>query len=448
MAQENINYGSFPDDPAANTIRDAFIATQNNFDALFAGAANSNVSSIVAGTGITVNPANGVGNVTVNSTFNSLRVRSNTLSVSSLGGTLDGTTVIIPDANATLILELSSNTNSNSSLFNLTLAGNLAVNGNSITVPNASVTMANGNIILTNGVLQGNVAAIGGNGAIQFSDANGITTGTSVFYFDTSLSRVVTPSLSATQIIGGNSNITNGVFGNLDVGVANVTNLTVSNTLSGNTANFSNSVSAITFTGNLAGSLTNVGLSNRIVFYNTVGVSTGSANLTYNGTNLEFQNGTLLCANITGNLTGTASLATNVVGPVQSNISQVGNLNFLNVFGNAVVDSLSANVNVAGTFANFTNGLVANTLTLTNLEGSRANLQFTLTANNIVSNTIIQANGVQSNTVLAANYVGTPAVLFTSQTSDPASPVGGTVYFNSITGKLRLFNGLTWDNLN
>jgi hypothetical protein len=451
MAQENINYGAFPNDPLANTIRDAFIATQNNFDTLFAGTdANANVSQIVAGTGIAVSPANGVGNVTVTSTFNSLRVRSNTISVSSLGGTVDGNTIIIPSANATLVLELNSNTNANSSLYNLTVTNSLNLSGTGLSSANGNITLTNGNIVLTNGKLTGKVQATGGNGALQFSDANAVMTGTSGLYYDSALSKLVAPALAATQITGGDSNITNGVFTNLVVNTASATSVAVSGNISANNATFSGNISAIKVTGNVSGNLLTNTLANTIVFYSSNGTSTGSANLTYNGSNLTLVNGTIISANFSGNLSGIATSATNVLGGAQPNISEVGNLNYLNVFGNATVNNLFSNGTVSGAQGNFADVAVSNAITATNIAASRANLSISVTAGNITANSQLTTANLSANSGVFSTSVTANRVTFNSQTSAPSSPAGGTVYYNSITGKLQVYNGVlsVWQDLN
>lgn len=451
MAQQNINYGAFPNDPAANTIRDAFIVAQNNFTQLFSAAnAESNVSSIIAGTGISIAPANGVGNVTVTSTFNSLRVRSNTISVSSLGGIVDGNTIVIPDASATLILELNSNTNANSSLFNLDVAGNLTVSGNSISAGTANINLANGNITLTNGRLAGKVQALGGSGAIQYSDANGNMSGTSVFYFDTTLNKLTVPAMAATQILGGACNITDGVFSNLSSNVVAANTITVAGNISANHAVISNSVTAMTFSGNLAGNVRANALANSVMFFGTSGLSTGSSNFTYNGTNLTLSNGTFVCSAITGNLTGIASLATSVIGAVQPNIAEVGNLNFLNVFGNAIVNHFTSNSNVIGVDASFVSASVSNTLTVTNINSTRANLQLDLIAQNVNANATVNAVNINSVSGIFSNTVTSNSVVFSQQASPPLAPAPGAVYYNGATGKLQVYNGLlsVWQDLN
>lgn len=451
MAQENINYGAFPNDPAANNIRDAFIATQNNFTQLFSAAnAESNVSSIIAGTGISVSPANGVGNVTVTSTFNSLRVRSNTISVSSLGGTLDGTTVVISDASATLILELNSNTNANSSLFNLDVAGNFTVTGNSVTIPTATVDIGNGNVTLANGMLFGNVQAHGGAGAVQYTGSNGQITGNSSFFYDSVLNKLTVPAMDVTLITGATSNITDGVFSNLSVNSLGATSLTVAGNISANNAIIGNSISAANISGNLIGNVKSTAFANSVMYFNASGLSGGSSNFTYDGTNLSLTGGSFVCNTITGNLTGLASLATAVTGAVQPNIAEVGNLNFLNVFGNATVNDITSNSNVSGVHANFVSANVSNTITVTNISATRANIQLDVIAQNLKANMNMNAATVTANSGTFTGNVTANMIIFNSQPTTPASPVPGQVYYNGSTGKLQVYNGLlsVWQDLN
>lgn len=451
MAQENINYGAFPNDPAANTIRDAFIVAQNNFTQLFSAAnAQSNVASIVAGSGISVNPANGVGNVTVTNTFNSLRVRSNTISVSSLGGTLDGNTVVISNASSTLILELNSNTNANSSLYNLNVTGNLTVSGNTVTVPTASFVIGTGNLTLTSGMLLGNVQAHGGSGAIQFSGANGQVTGNSSFFYDSVLNKLTVPEIAVTQLFGAASNITSGVFSNLSANTITAGNIVATGNVSANNAVISNNLSAASISGNLVGNVSANALANSVMYFSSSGLSTGSSNLTYNGTNLVLTGGAFVCNAITGNLTGLASTATSVVGAVQPNIAEVGNLNYLNVFGNAIVNQITSNSNVVGVHANFVTANVSSNLAATNITATRANIQLDVIAQNVTANINMNASNVIAGSGTFTGNVSANIMVFNSQPTTPASPVPGQVYYNGSTGKLQVYNGLlsTWQDLN
>ena len=62
MSQNNIDFGTFPDDPSADAIRTAFTKVQNNFNQLFSASANTEVTSVnrTAGAGITVNYPTGL----------------------------------------------------------------------------------------------------------------------------------------------------------------------------------------------------------------------------------------------------------------------------------------------------------------------------------------------------------------------------------------------------
>lgn len=77
MAQENINLGSFPDDPSADSIRTGFEKTQNNFTQLFTTGLVAGVNYINAGTGITTNT--NTGNVTVSANISGVKFASNSL---------------------------------------------------------------------------------------------------------------------------------------------------------------------------------------------------------------------------------------------------------------------------------------------------------------------------------------------------------------------------------
>lgn len=81
MAQRNIDFGSFPDDPNADAIRTAFQKVQLNFTELYSQLGNTGVSSVnlTPGQGITVN--NPTGNVVVNANVYRVQVQSNTVGV-------------------------------------------------------------------------------------------------------------------------------------------------------------------------------------------------------------------------------------------------------------------------------------------------------------------------------------------------------------------------------
>jgi hypothetical protein len=87
MAQRNIDFGSFPDDPNADAIRTAFQKVQLNFTELYSQIDNTGVSSVnqTPGQGITVN--NPTGNVVVSANVFRVQVQSNTVGVGIGNGT-------------------------------------------------------------------------------------------------------------------------------------------------------------------------------------------------------------------------------------------------------------------------------------------------------------------------------------------------------------------------
>lgn len=72
MAQQIINIGALPNDGTGDPLRTAYGKINNNFTELYGGFA-SYVSKIVAGSGVTISPTTGIGEVTIN-LFQSLEV--------------------------------------------------------------------------------------------------------------------------------------------------------------------------------------------------------------------------------------------------------------------------------------------------------------------------------------------------------------------------------------
>jgi hypothetical protein len=72
MTQQIINIGALPNDGTGDPLRIAYGKINNNFDQLFE-AASMYVSKIIAGSGVTISPTTGIGDVTIN-LFQSLEV--------------------------------------------------------------------------------------------------------------------------------------------------------------------------------------------------------------------------------------------------------------------------------------------------------------------------------------------------------------------------------------
>ena len=133
MSQQNIDFGSFPDDPSADAIRTAFNKVQNNFDQLFGANANTTVTSInrTPGAGITVNYP--TGNVVVSANIACVQVSTSSLSIGR--GSNGFSNALITSSSQTLVVDIDpdqvysnyfADVNNGLSVFN----GNLSSNSN------------------------------------------------------------------------------------------------------------------------------------------------------------------------------------------------------------------------------------------------------------------------------------------------------------------------------
>ena len=401
MAQQNIDFGSFPDDPSADAIRTAFSKVQNNFDQLFGSEANTTVNSInrTPGAGITVNYPTGnvvisaniacllvattslrVGrgadntqsNVTITSSAQQLnididpdQVLSNTFATSGMGlanfnGTLTSNSYYQPNINTlgTLSsLDVSGNANFTG---NTNFTGNANFTGATVSLgSNANLRITGGNIgqyLQTdgNGVLSWAAGGGGGNGSpggintsVQFNDAGtfGANTG---FTFNKTTGVLSTPSLTVanTAVIGnlqgslanGNSNINiPAANGNVTISAAGNANVFIVTGIGVNVASNLNVEDKIS--------------ANRI----EVNLITGT--LTTNAQPNVTSVGTLTSLDVTGNITGGnvyansgtvgASLLTGTLTTsAQPNVTSTGTLTSLSVSGNANVGNLNVANNV------------------------------------------------------------------------------------------------------
>jgi len=65
MSQQIINIGTLPNDGTGDPLRTAYGKINDNFDELYA-AASQYVSRIIAGSGVSISPTSGFGDVTIN----------------------------------------------------------------------------------------------------------------------------------------------------------------------------------------------------------------------------------------------------------------------------------------------------------------------------------------------------------------------------------------------
>jgi hypothetical protein len=449
MAQQNINYGAYPDDPTADPIRIAFEKTQNNFTELYGNLSNvaSNVTAISNGAGILTSAS--TGNVTISAIFSALTVTSNSLFISGTGGyvPLGGNynrDYTINNAIGALSIDLDQTSNLVCS--NIVISNNMSIAGNSIAAANANITL--GNITLATGTLLGNVRSTGPEGAIQFASTDGKITGNASLIFDQGNATLETVTVLAVDLISqfrtvaaevtANRTLAVGVQGNFDMFVAN-TGIFISRntTISANTT--------ITGNANISGNLT-VGN----ITATSLG-GDGSRIFDINASNIA--SGTIANARLAGNyainITGTAASAGTIIQADQPNITTVGNLTALTVDAGIIANSVSLSGNIVANNANlFGNLSVATVTSSANISAQNLNVINAISAQDITVNANITANNVSVNTV-AANTV-TAIVQLTSLTSDPVTGTGGQMYYNSVIGKFRGYNALTgfWESLN
>ena len=332
MAQQNIDFGTFPDDPDADAIRTAFSKVQNNFDELFSTVTAGSVTSVNGGAGIAVNAP--TGNVIVTANLAQVVVSTSSLSIGQ--GSNGGTSATITTSAQTLVIDINpanvfSNNfaaNSTGALANFT--GTLTANSNSQpnitsvgTLTSLAVTgnITAGNVYANSGTIgaanltgslttaaQGNITSVGVltglsvNGtvtAVAFTANSGLFTGDGGGLSNLSVA-------AGSLIVSGSSNVKVELNSNVNITVAGVANIVT-----------------VTSTGsNVNGYLTITGT-----------VTSGNANL-----------GNAATANyFIGNLYGPANTANTVTTNAQPNITSVGTLTSLDVSGNITSGNVYAN---------------------------------------------------------------------------------------------------------
>ena len=165
MAQRNIDFGAFPDDPDADAIRSAFEKVQLNFTEVFAGLGDQAVVSVNKTPGPGIFSVNGspVGNVVLGANIACVQFSSTTLSLGRSPGTGPGSATIT-DSTQTLYVDLP-NTIANvtdvvvsNSVQGNAVIGNLSGDFGYVL---ANTTSGNGNIIGNNVSLTGGLSATG-----------------------------------------------------------------------------------------------------------------------------------------------------------------------------------------------------------------------------------------------------------------------------------------------
>ena len=283
MSQQNIDFGSFPDDPSADAIRTAFSKVQNNFDQLFGANANAAVTSVnrTAGAGITVNYP--TGNVVVSANIACVQVSTSSLSIGR--GSNGSSNATITSSTQTLVVDINPNQ---------VLSNYFANAANGLASFNGTLT--------SNSNAQPNITSVGSLTGLTVSNSTGVV------------------------------NFSN----TANVSLGNISNLHIP----GGTAGYSISTDGA---GNLVWSAVGSPAgSNTQVQFNNNGVFGTSANFVFNNTSNTLTvtniiaNGSALTSLTGANVTGTVANATYAVtaGTADSvayaNISGIGNISAIN----------------------------------------------------------------------------------------------------------------------
>jgi hypothetical protein len=263
MAQQNIDFGTFPDDPSADAIRTAFQKTQNNFSQLFSTYNTGAVTSVnqTPGAGITVNFP--TGNVVISANIACLQVSTTSLKVGR-GSDNTQSTVTITSSAQVLNIDVDpahvysnyfanvGNTpgyfygkfiaaaNDQPNISNVGTLVNLASNG--------TVNFTNASNVSLGAV--GNVKISGGStGQYLFTDGAGNLS------FGTVSTSGVSNGTSNVNIPAINGNVNISSAGNANIVVVTGTGANITGTLSASgNANISNiGTGIITATGNITG---------------------------------------------------------------------------------------------------------------------------------------------------------------------------------------------------
>ena len=427
MAQRNIDFGAFPDDPDADAIRSAFEKVQLNFTEVFAGLGDQAVVSVnkTAGPGIYLVNGSPVGNVVLGANIACVQFSSTTLSVGRSPGTGPGSATIT-DSTQTLYIDLP----------------NTIANVTDVVVSNS----VQGNAIIGNlsgdfGYILANASS--GNGNI---DANNITLTGAVVASNVSGNGAGLSSITGSNVTGqvGNALVAGTVY------TAAQPNITTVGTLT--TLDVQSTVTASAFTAN-TGLFTGDGggLSN-IVGGNVTGeVAFAATANAVAGANVSGEVGFAAVANsVAGsNVTGAVSFATtanavdgaNVSGEVAfaATANSVAGANISGEVAFAATANAVAGSNVSGevSFAQ-----VANSVAGANVTGE---VSFARTANSVaganvsgaVANATHAVSADSANSVAGANVTGEVSFAATANAVAGAN-VSGEVAFaavaNSVAG--------------
>ena len=435
MAQRNIDFGAFPDDPDADAIRSAFEKVQLNFTEVFAGLGDQAVVSVnkTAGPGVYLVNGSPVGNVVLGANISCVQFTSTTLSLTrdAPGNGSPGGSATITDSTQTLYIDIP-NTVANISdvIVSNSIQGN-AIIGNvsgDFGYILANATSGNGNINANNITLSAALIAanVSGNGAGLSAIAGANVTGTVPLATTAgTVSTIAQPnitSLGTLTTLDVQSTVTavaftanTGLFTGDGGGLSNITGANV-------TGQVTNAATANIVAGaNVTGEVSHAAVSNSVAGANVSGAVTfastanavAGANVSGEVPNSAISN-SVAGANVSGAVTfattANAVAGANVSGAVAfaTTANAVAGANVSGEVTNAATANAVAAGNVIGTINLATFAGTANAVAGANVSGAVA---FATTANAIAGANVSGEVGFSavSNSVAGANISGTVA---------------------------------------
>jgi len=192
MSQQTIDFGAFPNDPAADPIRAAFQKVQDNFTDLYTTTLTTGVVSLTTGPGLTQNRT--TGQILVSANIASLTIQTqNGLTIGV--GSPTGNSATITNSVTPLVIGLGS-TVSFTTINATTLSGQLSTASQpNITSLGTLVSLnVTGNVTASNfignvvgGTISGTIAAPGSNTQILFNNRGNLGAASRITYSGTSL---------------------------------------------------------------------------------------------------------------------------------------------------------------------------------------------------------------------------------------------------------------------
>jgi hypothetical protein len=458
MAQETIDFGSYPNDANADPVRVAFQKIQNNITELYAVSVSQGVNSLTTGAGLSQDFT--TGNVRIVSNIPNITIQTADSLLVGVG-TATGNTATINTSSTPFYIDVAptittsnvvasrlTGTLTTAAQPNITSVGNLT---NLRVVSNVTAATVYGNVY-AGFISSANISASGSNTEILLN-TNGLIDTDSKLAFTGTVLRVLA-NIQTNNANLGNLAIANFVTGTLTT--ASQPNITSVGTLvnmntSGNII-ASGNVTANVFKGNVNANVIRanaytapVNSSNRQLLYNRLGSMDGSAELTWDETTLTIT-GNVTAQNInSGNLL-TANFVTGVIASAsnaQPNITSIGTLSTLNVTGLSRIGNLTSSGNVV-----IDGYVAAGDATFTgNLRSANAILGINASATNFIG------DGSALSNITGSSVIGNVATSNLSYRSYITTSLTGLNYIpfvNNTTGRLPLktnsnlsFNALT-----